>query len=406
MLSCHCLWRSGRHRSARFLTTRNGATCLRNEGFLAPRSKGIAQYGLVLRLSNDWRTRRWFSHIPPAQATKPENLLEDEVLDERTPRETSALLTPAKPSSLDLSSPHYSLQSFQAHAVRTGLSTTSTVYTGTSYEYLTKSTLQPYGLDLHRVGGRGDRGVDLIGIWGIPILTSAGTWKEKSDSRSQDGTQISNELEGYETQSLKVLVQCKRLVGKSAKIGPNLIRELDGAVRGVRSAALFDLVFPQHAEGSAMPVQDDKIDTSIDEAAQQQTQSMGPAIGVLVSTKPATKGVVDSMRRSSRGLVWIMMEELQEQASEPVIEDEEDQVASELPSQDMESDPLLYPEVASDDTAPTSSVPNLRGRIKQILWNQAARDLGLEGIDVVKRYDGSGREEVVLMRGDRVWGGS
>ena len=54
----------------------------------------------------------------------------------------------------------------------------------------------------------------------------------------------------------------------------------------------------------------------------------------------------------------------------------------------------------------TSAPPLLQGRIKQILWNQAARDLGLEGVDVVKRYDSGGEEEVVLMRGGRVWGGT
>ncbi|KIW29110.1 uncharacterized protein PV07_04947 [Cladophialophora immunda] len=50
--------------------------------------------------------------------------------------------------------------------------------------------------------------------------------------------------------------------------------------------------------------------------------------------------------------------------------------------------------------------PNLKGRIKQMLWNQAAREAGLEGVDVMNRYAPDGKEEAVLMRGGRVWGGS
>ena len=157
-----------------------------------------------------------------------------------------------KSSLLDSSSPHHSLATFQAHALRTGLSPTSTVYTGTTYEYLTQFTLQSYGFQLHHVGGRGDRGVDLIGVWRIPLVTTSGNWKENKQagadpSRGAEGD--SHGLDGYEAHALKVLVQCKRLVGKHTKIGPNLIRELDGAARGARTTALFNAVFPQHQNG-------------------------------------------------------------------------------------------------------------------------------------------------------------
>jgi hypothetical protein len=150
-------------------------------------------------------------------------------------------------------------------------------------------------------------------------------------------------------------------------------------------------------------------------------------MGVLVSTKPATKGVLDSMRRSTRGLVWIMMEEDTSQSAETETGTEEDtsqstevgtesgEVTSQSPetgtdtqSEDQDGTPSPPPrQQQRGDSSPSlqdSSAPDLSGRVKQILWNQAARDLGLEGVDVVKRYDGKGREQVILMRGGRVWG--
>ncbi|KAH0843522.1 hypothetical protein FOPE_08948 [Fonsecaea pedrosoi] len=283
--------------------------------------------------------------------------------------------------------PSLPVESFHAYAARTGLSRSSTVYTGTTYEYLAQSTLRPYGFELHRVGGRGDRGVDLVGVWEIPILSHTGEWKEtrhntKSRAYNHAG---SEEFEGVETLQLKVLVQCKRLSGRHARIGPNLVRELDGAVRASRSAAFVDMIFPQNtAAGTAT----DEGSSNLGEEPQQSNLGMGQAIGVLVGTRPATKGVVDGMSRSTRGLVWIMMEEATDQETGPRVE----------PQLTDQSESL-----SPDTTDPTTA---LKGRVKQILWNHAARGAGLEGVDVVKRYASDGAEEVVLMRGGRVWGGS
>ncbi|OAL25398.1 hypothetical protein AYO20_10508 [Fonsecaea nubica] len=301
-----------------------------------------------------------------------------------------SLSTPPRASLLDSSSSHNSLESFHAHAARTGLSRSSTVYTGTTYEYLAQSTLRPYGFDLHRVGGRGDRGVDLVGIWEIPILSHTGEWKETRHNTKSRGYNYAGveEFEGIETLQLKVLVQCKRLSGRHARIGPNLVRELDGAVRASRSAALVDMIFSQDKTVSTTTDEGDEGSSRRDEEPRQSNPGLGQAIGVLVGTRPATKGVVDSMSRSTRGLVWVMMEEATDHDTSSGAE-------SQL--------------IAQNDSLPPASPPNsttaLKGRIKQILWNHAARGAGLEGVDVVKRYAWDGAEEVVLMRGGRVWGG-
>ncbi|KIV81135.1 hypothetical protein PV11_08579 [Exophiala sideris] len=407
---------------ARLLSSRSSNRLLHSRGRQFPDGPSRATSPRLLSPTS----RRYQSGSTTSPAVK-ENLEpaqnEDEVaadIDGRSlPSETSPTSDPTTSSSssrrtsaspLDPTAPHHDLTSFQAYARRTGLDPTSTVYTGTSYEYLAQTTLRSHGFDLFRVGGRGDRGVDLIGLWHIPRVSKAsGQWKKYTN---QDGkTEV-------ETDTLRVMVQCKRMVGKRAKIGPNLVRELEGAIRGARLGALFD------ALGSK------EQDTAEPEGG--AAAPSGPAIGVLVGTKPATKGVLDTMRRSSRALVWIMMEEVNAEDNASAVSDEKAPEA--VSSADSEGDHArrdtssssgeLNEEPASEPDFPNEALPDppsdvdgsratqafalpiLKGCIKQILWNKAAGELGLEDVHVVQRYDASGREEVVLMRGGQVWGGS
>ncbi|OLN95673.1 hypothetical protein CCHL11_04879 [Colletotrichum chlorophyti] len=127
---------------------------------------------------------------------------------------------------------HNDLESFLSYASRTGLDPTSTVYVGTRYEYVVSSTLSRYGIRAVRVGGASDFGIDLLGTWTLP------SHKE----------------------NLKVIFQCK---GGSQRIGPSLVRELEGSFIGA-------------------PVgwRDDGV------------------IAFLVSEKTASKGVRESLGRS------------------------------------------------------------------------------------------------------------
>ncbi|KIW73775.1 hypothetical protein PV04_01868 [Phialophora macrospora] len=427
MLLGRRLWRSGRHGTSCLPSTIQDVTASAS----APVKATLAS---TLRL--DPRVAaRWFSPSSVTRSVDADDARRGRSLrlgQSSSPSETNITTaeeespTPRLRPRLDAArastSTHSSLRSFRAHAVRTGLSPTSTVYAGTTYEYVAQATLQAYGFDLYRVGGRGDRGVDLVGVWRVPVLSSAGQWKEKKNdheknrvsTQQQDAGSSPIDLHRYETQALKVLVQCKRLVGKHAKIGPHLIRELDGAVRGSRSTPLFDVVNAATARGQQDEIPDVAVDMEVDTDMNKETSHQsplaGPALGVLVSTKPATKGVLDSMRRSTRGLIWIMMEEVTSQS--PEIETDVGEVTSQTPEigtdmqdEDQDGTPSLPRQQHGDSSSLEAySAPDLTGRVKQILWNQAARDLGLEGVDVVKRYDDKGHEEVVLMRGGRVWG--
>jgi hypothetical protein len=97
-------------------------------------------------------------------------------------------------------------------------------------------------------------------------------------------------------------------------------------------------------------------------------------IGVLVSPREATKGVRDAMGRSRWPMVWVMLEVRRQQGRE-------------------------------------SGVGDGEGRVRQVLWNKAAGQLGLEGLDVTMRYDkamegedGVGKECVLMWQGRPVPG--
>ncbi|GIC85456.1 uncharacterized protein Aud_001287 [Aspergillus udagawae] len=137
---------------------------------------------------------------------------------------------------------HNDLASFLAYAERTPLPTTSTTYIGTHYEYTVQQTLRRFAFSLHRVGGRADAGIDLVGTWHLP----------------------------QHEHPLRVFVQCKAL---KTKLGPNLVRELEGTFR-------------QSPVG----------------------WRTGTKIGVLVGPREATKGVRDAMARSAYPLLWMMVE--------------------------------------------------------------------------------------------------
>ncbi|GLI78344.1 hypothetical protein PoHVEF18_006655 [Penicillium ochrochloron] len=139
---------------------------------------------------------------------------------------------------------HNDLPTFLSYAERISLPPTSTVYVGTHYEYTVLQSLRRYALALHRIGGRDDAGIDLVGTWHLP---------ERERERA-----------------LRVLVQCKAF---KTKLGPNLVRELEGAIRQA-------------------PV----------------GWRTGQTVGVLVSPREATKGVRDALARSSYPLFWMMVE--------------------------------------------------------------------------------------------------
>ena len=271
------------------------------------------------------------------------------------------------------STQHSSLHTFLTHARRTALSPTSTVYLGTRYEYLTQLHLRRLGLELIRVGKRGDGGVDLLGRWWLPSQVERSVQDEEGGDGGHANVEKGQQCEEKEKRiapPIKVLVQCKRL---NKKITPAVVREMEGAFRSA----------PAGWRG-------------------------GNVVGLVVSGKPATKGVIDGMKRSDKGLGWVCLEEVEVESA--VGEYDADFVREEAERAGDAEDVI---EAREREHSDTDSEPErleysmVRGKLRQILWNQKARELGLEGLDVVKQYAGAASnphtDEIVLMwKGERV----
>ncbi|KAI0909308.1 hypothetical protein F4824DRAFT_461371 [Ustulina deusta] len=140
---------------------------------------------------------------------------------------------------------HHDLASYIAYAERTGLDVESKVFIGTRYEYSIASALRPLGFELRRIGGQSDKGIDLLGTWSVPSAPSH--------------------------LPLRVLLQCKaHSTAKTAKIGPQFVRELEGACLGA----------PSGWRGSGV-------------------------VGLLVAQRPATKGVRAALAHSRWPLGYV-----------------------------------------------------------------------------------------------------
>jgi hypothetical protein len=236
-----------------------------------------------------------------------------------TPATSSQSTCSAPPSPLPLptippGSPHHSsLRGFLAHAASSSLSRTSPVYVGTVYEYAAARALARHGFALTRTGRAADHGIDLLGCWHVPSAPAP----------------------------LPVLLQCKR---HARPLGPEHVRALEGAFARAPPAW-------SRAGGGA------------------------PAVGFLVSPKPASRGVREAVRASAWPVGYLMVEEGE---------------AGEACGGDL----LAAAAAASTTTTTTTTVENARrdaplgppGRVLQFIWNDEAQQRGLEGLGVTTRY--------------------
>ena len=222
---------------------------------------------------------------------------------------------------------HSDLPSFLRYAERSGLDTASTTFVGTHYEYTVADHLGAFGFSLRRVGGASDLGIDLLGTWTLPIPV---------------------ESDGHQRTPLRVLLQCK--AGAGQRIGPSLVRELEGAFVGAPVGWRSRV-----GETSESTTASDTAAADHEDDGDHYSKGTAAVIGLLATEKPATKGIRDALSRSR----W----------------------------------PMAYICCSS------------AGRMQQVLWNQSAeQNCGLAGLGVTLRHsadtgDGPLAEAVLTWQG-------
>ncbi|KAL4260893.1 hypothetical protein AB1N83_008822 [Pleurotus pulmonarius] len=157
----------------------------------------------------------------------------------------------------------------------------TTVGKGTAFEHRSLQILaQDLAMDLHRVGGKDDGGVDLIGWWKLPhfpLDPTAATLPER----------------------IRVVAQCK---AEKKKIGPKYIRELEGVLHEHVHMA-------RHLNSQLFDVEQDALSgyKTDDVAALSPETSWNqfPTIALFISESPFTKSAILRMLSSTVPLLFL-----------------------------------------------------------------------------------------------------
>ncbi|KAA1473674.1 hypothetical protein DENSPDRAFT_931137 [Dentipellis sp. KUC8613] len=158
----------------------------------------------------------------------------------------------------------------------------SNVHRGTAFEQRARRILQDnMSMELTRVGGRDDRGVDLLGWWWLPD-TRAAALVHRTGGERKLGPHIP-------MRRLRVLAQCK---AEKKKLGPAYVREFEGVL--ARHSA-----FPFHPTLSTPSALAASTPASTAPAAPV------PTVGVLLSESPFTRASLLAAHSSPAPLVLL-----------------------------------------------------------------------------------------------------
>ncbi|KAA1473654.1 hypothetical protein DENSPDRAFT_851756 [Dentipellis sp. KUC8613] len=153
----------------------------------------------------------------------------------------------------------------------------SNVHRGTAFEQRALRILQDnMSMELTRVGGRDDRGVDLLGWWWLPD-TRAAALVDRTKTGEERTLGPSTPM-----RRLRVLAQCK---AEKKKLGPAYVREFEG-------------VLARHSALSFNP-------TSSTSPASAASTTPVPTIGVLLSESPFTRASLLAAHSSPAPLVLL-----------------------------------------------------------------------------------------------------
>lgn len=327
------------------LSTRHNVTKIFTSTRRVPRLETSHTSSIRIRLLSKSSILGLPSSTPPRKVRV---FLPHEQLDIKAHLKSAKTTTSSKGRTL-LGGEHHDLKSYlQAHQHRLAHITdsdarkrhvNSTVYLGTRYEYLIHSQLtSQLSFSLTRVGGKGDGGVDLIGTWTLPEPASLPTVRR----------------------AFRVLCQAKRL-GPKRTPGPVLMRELEGTVMSATStgARVLSEAFVAHSLRNKSSGGRHVSSGDGDEEEKADLSHL-PTMGILITTRPLSDGIEKAMARSRRPLMYMCLEE------------------------------MLSPKVDISNSNEGGSLDVPMVTVRQMAWNAAASQAGLEGYGVVRKYPDEG----------------
>ncbi|WWC65766.1 uncharacterized protein I303_108388 [Kwoniella dejecticola CBS 10117] len=219
-------------------------------------------------------------------------------------------------------------------------------------------------MDLRRVGGAHDGGIDLRGWWWLPRSRA----RASTTGTDQSGQSVSSpsEVDTEGTRRIRVIAQCK---AEKKRLGPRAIRELEGVMANLRSRTKSISPPPPVLSSSALDQTSPTADHDHDHVHD---------IGILVSQSGFTKSTMTYSTTSNIPLMLIHL---------PGGQPNDDE---QLTSSDSETDSESESEAASA----SASAPDLgkEGRgsdvddieVSSLWWNNALSD-GVLGDDIQLR---------------------
>lgn len=178
----------------------------------------------------------------------------------------------------------------------------STVARGTAFEHFSSLLLnRRFGIQLQRVGGAGDRGIDLKGWWYIPS-------EEPKSRGKREGSEEENPnsiIQGGRRKRLRVIAQCK---AEAKKLGPVIIREFEGTLH---RAELQDRLSRNHSITSSATLETTHQDQGSSRTESNDDESVrtdSRIIGILLSSSGFSKQSALQAMSSPNPLLLIHLE--------------------------------------------------------------------------------------------------
>ncbi|WVF68502.1 hypothetical protein IAT40_003269 [Kwoniella sp. CBS 6097] len=182
---------------------------------------------------------------------------------------------------------------------KSSLKRTTTLDIGTTFEnHALRYLNDGLYMNVRRVGGAGDGGIDLRGWWWLPRPRSTTPITSSSSSSSSSPTSTGMSMSMEDVRRVKVVAQCK---AEKKALGPRAIREMEGVMAGLA----FRLAQHQNRTQSNDIATASTNDDSSEDDTDINDEEVEPTIAVLISQSGFTKSTMAQATASGTPLMLI-----------------------------------------------------------------------------------------------------